>query len=78
MSDLAWKIPDNISYEQAATVPVGLYSAVMCMTHPKRLNMTEWPQKVPDERWVSDIHIHNALSIADRCLLPLRESSDIL
>jgi hypothetical protein len=67
MTDLAWKIPDNISYEQAATVSVGLYSEAMCMTHPKRLNMTEWPRKVPEERWVSDL-LHNALSIGERAL----------
>lgn len=54
VTDLAWKIPDNISYEQAATVSVGLYSATMCMTHPKRLNMAEWPNKVSSEQWVSN------------------------
>ena len=56
VADLTWKIPDNISFEQAATVSVGLYSAAMCMTHPKRLNMTEWPNKVSDEQWVSNIN----------------------
>jgi len=55
VTDLTWKIPDNISFEQAATVTVGLYSAAMCMTHPKRLNMVEWPDKVSDEQWVSNI-----------------------
>lgn len=54
VADLTWKIPDNIPSEQAATVLVGLYSAAMCMTHPKRLNMTEWPNKVSDEQWVSN------------------------
>lgn len=53
-ADLGWKIPDNISYEQAATISVGVYSAAMCMTHPKRLAMTEWPDKVSSEQWVSD------------------------
>ena len=52
-TDLAWKIPDNISYEQAATVSVGLYSAAMCMTHPKRLDMSEWPEKISNDQWVS-------------------------
>jgi len=51
VTDLAWKIPDNMSYEQAATVSAGVYSAVMCMTHPKRLAMTEWPDKVSNEQW---------------------------
>jgi NADPH:quinone reductase-like Zn-dependent oxidoreductase len=55
VSDLAWKIPDNISYEQAATVSVGLYSAAMCMTHPKNLGMTEWPGKVSNGQWASNI-----------------------
>ena len=54
VTDLTWRIPDNISFEQAATVSIGLYSAAMCMTHPKRLNMTEWPDKVSDEQWVSN------------------------
>ena len=78
MTDLAWKIPDNISYEQAATVSVGVYSAAMCMTHPKRLNMTEWPRKVSAEQWVSDIR-HNELSIAERgrWVLTVDEPSDI-
>jgi len=51
VTDLTWKVPDNVSHEQAATVSVGAYSAAMCMTHPKRLNMTEWPHKVPDGQW---------------------------
>ena len=46
MTDLAWKIPDNMPYEHAATVSAGVYSAAMCMTHPKRLAMTEWPDKI--------------------------------
>src|SRR6202000_786722 len=57
VTDLGWKIPDNISYEQAVTFSVRLYSAVMCMTHSTRLNVTGWPPKVP-EQWVSDT-LHN-------------------
>lgn len=77
-TDLAWKIPDNTSYEQAATVSVGTYSAVMCLTHPERLNMTEWPGKVPDEQWVSDMHVLHNSADSWQFLLALCEPSDSL
>jgi len=51
VANLAWKIPDNVSFEQAATVTVGLFSAAMCMTHPNRLAMVEWPDKISNEQW---------------------------
>ena len=54
MTDLAWKIPDNISYEQAATVSAGVRSGATCMTHPKRLSVTELSGKISNEQWVSD------------------------
>ena len=63
MTNLAWKIPDNISYEQAATVSTGVYSAAMCMTHPKRLAMTEWPGKISNEQWVSSGILCSLLTI---------------
>ena len=63
MTNLAWKIPDNISYEQAATVSTGVYSAAMCMTHPKRLAMTEWPGKISNEQWVSSGILCSSLTI---------------
>ena len=75
-TDLAWRIPDNISFEQAATVTVGLYSAVMCMSHPKRLNMVEWPDKVSDEQWVSNVTYYSPLSSV-LSAPPFREPSDI-
>ena len=75
-TDLAWKIPDSVSFEQAATVTVGLYSAAMCMTHPKRLNMVEWPDKVSDEQWVSNVTYHSPLSSA-LSAPPFCEPSDI-
>ena len=75
MTDLAWKIPDNISYEQAATVSIGVYSAAMSMSHPTRLDMAEWPGKVANEQWVS-VTTHtrcipwHSIRIVDRVLVP--------
>ncbi|KAF9785082.1 hypothetical protein BJ322DRAFT_1020683 [Thelephora terrestris] len=45
VAGLASKIPG-----QAATVAAGVYSAVMCTTHPKRLDMTDCPGKASGEQ----------------------------
>ncbi|EIN07943.1 GroES-like protein [Punctularia strigosozonata HHB-11173 SS5] len=51
---LSWHIPDEVSYEEAATMSVGFFTAVQALFHPKNLNLVGYPDKVPPEHapWV--------------------------
>ncbi|EIN07977.1 zinc-binding oxidoreductase ToxD [Punctularia strigosozonata HHB-11173 SS5] len=52
--ELAWHIPDGVSYEEAATANVGFFTAVQTLFHPKNLGLVGYPDKVPAENasWV--------------------------
>jgi NADPH:quinone reductase-like Zn-dependent oxidoreductase len=50
---ITWRIPDSISYEEAVTVSVGVLTCIQAMFHPKRLGLTQYPNQVPDQPWVS-------------------------
>ncbi|KAH9918101.1 GroES-like protein [Fomitopsis serialis] len=50
---LAWIVPEGtLSHEQAATVSVGLFTAVQCLYHPQRLALVEPPEKADGTEWV--------------------------
>jgi NADPH:quinone reductase-like Zn-dependent oxidoreductase len=51
-ADLVWKIPDNVSFEDAVTFGVGFGTAAQGLFHPTRLGLVEPPAKVSSETWV--------------------------
>lgn len=52
-ADRLWKIPENISFEEASTLNVGTMTAVQALFRSDRLGLVEPPQKVTEETWVS-------------------------
>lgn len=50
--DLAWKIPDGFSFEQAATLGCAFWTAVMGLFNPDYLGLVEPPAKIDKDEWV--------------------------
>lgn len=48
-------MPDELSFEDAATLNAGTLTAVQALFHPDRFGFVEPPQTVDSETWVSDI-----------------------
>ncbi|EIN07436.1 zinc-binding oxidoreductase ToxD [Punctularia strigosozonata HHB-11173 SS5] len=42
---LSWHVPDGVSYEEAATMSVGFFTAAQTMFHPKNLGLVGYPDK---------------------------------
>lgn len=52
-ADLAWKVPDGmLKAEEAATMGCAFWTAVQALFHPKRLGLTEPPEKADGDEWV--------------------------
>lgn len=50
---MVWKIPDELSFEDAATLNASPMTAWQALFHPDRLDLVEPPEQVKEETWVS-------------------------
>lgn len=52
-AELAWKIPPgSVSFEEAATMGCGLWTAIQGLYHPTRLGLAEPPNKTSNGEWI--------------------------